>query len=261
MPPDLKLLFGLAKDASETSVGRAAVRGVARLLEEVTPRALRASVEKALDKTLPTLEIVESESPKLVHVSRQENLADLRNVDPGSGTKPNGLWFSPDHAWAKSGIEQYSQSAEGYAFLVDSSQANIFRVAKAEDLQALHAKYGVMPDKDWNMIPSGIVNKDAEIDWRKLARDYDGIHVENFGSGNDLPYWYRELDVTSGAVWNASKLKLTPMGKMPHSEMSGEAYGDGFASLLYDHFDFAKKQDFDANYLKLLEQQLKSAGK
>jgi hypothetical protein len=61
--------------------------------------------------------------------------------------------------------------------------------------------------------------QETRINWQKVAENFDGIRfspvniMNQPGSKLYIPHWFRSLDINSSVIWNASKLKLTPLGK------------------------------------------------
>jgi hypothetical protein len=197
--------------------------------------------------------------PKYVHISRSSDLTTLKDVEPGLDEKPNGLWYSPNHAWAKTGLYSFNEKIQGHAYLLDKSEANILNISTPEDLIALHQKYGAELDKDYNLIPSDKMGEYSRIDWSKVKNDYDGIQFENVDNDRALPRWYRSLDIDSGSIWNASKVKLTPLGELPPTQFEGHDLAtDSFELELEGEYDRKKRDEFDANYERLLNEQLKA---
>jgi hypothetical protein len=198
------------------------------------------------DKSTP-LEL----APKFVHVSDSPEL-NLKDIDPGASDKPYGLWFSPDHSWAKTALSSMPDKLGKYSFLVDTSKTNILKISTSEDLANLHRDYGAVTRE--------ATGNHSLIDWRKVRDDYDGIQFKNVQQHESTqPAWYKGLWVDSGSIWNASKVEVTPLGKMPSLEFEGHNLAEDHFELELEGYDLEKRDQFETNYLKQLEEQLRHA--
>lgn len=150
-------------------------------------------------------------SKERIHVSTKP-IGELRPVEQSSGSlKPKGLWYGFGDewiGWLKSEMPEWWDEAE-YAYKVIPEMANILVINTVEELDQFIDTYNV----------------GRNIDWVKVAQDYDGIEFPTYSknrfrnlafSGTDhMKYmWVYSMDIASGCIWNPSGIKmLKPFGK------------------------------------------------
>ncbi len=91
-----------------------------------------------------------------------------------------------------------------------ADDANVLIVNGERQLLAFDKKYGV----DQQLAPNHVWH---QIDWRAVAKDYDGIIIApyvwschlGFGRGGGIESvscWYYPWDCASGCIWNAKAI-------------------------------------------------------
>lgn len=132
--------------------------------------------------------------------------APLRDVDPGDGVKPRGLWYGVNGDWRRWCESEMPEWVEGgTVYTVDISAARVLTIDDVDALDRLHDRYRV---------PSFPGARAADvIDWRRLAAEWwDGLEIAPYQWERRLTpgyLWYYGWDCASGVVWNASKARLT----------------------------------------------------
>lgn len=175
--------------------------------------------------------------PVDMHVSALPELK-LRDIDPGTSWKPNGLWTSDKLAWVpKEGPISSHDVVRGFAHHVDTSEARMFEVASRDGLQSLLQRFGKpspFPSKLDGKINLGEIDlakigkasepelrafRNSDVDWREMSKSFDGIRFSNFRSiksEGPVPSWFDGLDLSSSVTWNnVNKVRATPLGKVP----------------------------------------------
>jgi len=118
--------------------------------------------------------------------------------------KPVGLWVSDEGPNSGRSWSQFCDNESGlllghieHAVYLRAS-ARVAWCRAASDIDAFHARFCARrPD---------LSNIDL-IDWRAVAREYDGIIItphcpERHLSEDDASTWYYTWDVASGCIWN-----------------------------------------------------------
>lgn len=139
-------------------------------------------------------------SGELLHFS-ERRLWTVNAVEQGvePDVKPEGLWLSVGLAWPE------WCHAESFALdrftavtrVVLADDAKILRLDSAAGLDRFTMDYGHQRRygsyADWN------------IDWRRVAEQYDGIVIAPYvweRRHNRLTHWYYGWDVASGCIWH-----------------------------------------------------------
>ena len=119
----------------------------------------------------------------------------------------NGLWYGFGTSWINY-IKQIDPKRLGnfaYEVIIPTNK-KILKISNYNDLIGF---VGQFRSQD---IP---FQKDQNIpDWEKVSKIFDGIEfIPFFGNrGNkSFPYWYNQLDVSSGCVWNLNGVSLKPI--------------------------------------------------
>lgn len=127
--------------------------------------------------------------------------------------KPRGLWYDLNGSWVDMLMEdaKYAMWAlnrldeSNYVYKVTVDKSKILVINSVKKAVAFTNKYGVV-------LPSHGYKYNFLINWKKVAREYDGIEVRDCCEDLDGTFlWFSYWDCSSGCVWNKSgvkKLKL-----------------------------------------------------
>ena len=146
-----------------------------------------------------------------IHLSRRpvtkvrDTIQDDKSMHEGRA-KPGGLWFTvgenEDERWKNLRLSN-GDSPELFEYrteIIIAADAKILYVHSTSDLDAVTAKYGN--------------HSESEIDWPKIAREYDGIILAPYNSqwsNSARKKWYASWDLASGCIWNKDAIsKLVP---------------------------------------------------
>lgn len=120
--------------------------------------------------------------------------------------KPSGLWYGFGWKWWWYVHTNIPEDEGDYLYAVDIGTTKILELNTAFDLKKFHDKYGVHID---NLKNSRWPEKRA-IDWRAVAKHYDGIEIPNYEQDFREYYaWYYLLDAPCGCIWNPRHVSLT----------------------------------------------------
>jgi hypothetical protein len=226
----------------ETAGMLAAGAGVSRTVSAITERNVTGAGNGVLGDTFaltperafePSVTTIDGK-PQFIHISENNSLVphDVANQFPRS-LKPSGLWFSEDFAWSENMSDSMPEILDGHAFKLDLSGVRLLEIKERADLDGFIARYGsaLEPElidifmRDRRCLRETVIRINIEIDWNKVAENWDGILFRNVNSRSmrqqitpsswqdDRPVWFRGLDIDSGVVWNASKVKVQPVTK------------------------------------------------
>lgn len=139
---------------------------------------------------------------RLVHYSRKPLGALYSVAQPPADFKPIGLWVSVDscadnwRAWCET--ESFNLECLACATLIElAPAANILRIADAAGIDAFTSAY----------VDRGTLLSHFEIDWRRIAKRYDGIIISPYIWSRHLKAkWYYTWDCASGCIWNADAI-------------------------------------------------------
>lgn len=116
--------------------------------------------------------------------------------------KPTGLWVSVkgDQDWREwNEAESFRDLSKQRCYHVRlASDANVLFIANGWELDAFHKGYA-------RPLELGSYRQE-KIDWRDVARDYDGIIIAPYQWTHRLEgpisAWYYGWDCASGCIWN-----------------------------------------------------------
>lgn len=149
-------------------------------------------------------EKLEFGSKERIHVSKHP-IGELKITEQSTGSlKPKGLWYGFGDewiGWLKSEMPEWWDEAQ-YAYKVIPNLSNILVINTREELDQFIDTYNV----------------GRNIDWVKVAQDYDGIEFPTYSknrfrnlafSGADhMKYmWVYSMDIASGCIWNPNGIK------------------------------------------------------
>jgi hypothetical protein len=121
--------------------------------------------------------------------------------------KPSGLWLSDekDYGWKKWCTDEgFGSTNIETKFLVNTNRVLILdtneKIIKFDEEYS--KKYSPTDTDFYKMI-----TKITKIDWRRVAREYDGIIIAPYSRKlrTEL-FWYNPWDCASGCIWNLSCL-------------------------------------------------------
>lgn len=128
---------------------------------------------------------------------------DLRRTRQAVGSKPRGLWYACGDAWLRVGEEWGEGAWDGiippFTYEVDLDPSRFVLISSARAMKRFQDAYGV----------TGVGDLDPEwvdIDWRAVARDYDGVRICPAQSAVGAK-WYHGWDVASGCVWRKRAIR------------------------------------------------------
>lgn len=149
-------------------------------------------------------ERLEFGSKERIHVSTNP-ISELGIIQQSSGSlKPKGLWYGFGDewiGWLKSEMPEWWDEAQ-YAYKVFPNIPNLLVINTIDELDQFIGKY----------------NAGRNIDWVRVAEEYDGIEFPSysregfrnlaFSSADHMKYmWVYSMDIASGCIWNPSGIK------------------------------------------------------
>jgi hypothetical protein len=108
--------------------------------------------------------------------------------------KPRGFWYACGGEWLlfSEGMLGLDAGQPFWVYELSLDLSRVLRVGSPRGLRALSRRYGRNLDDD-DPTPTF-------LDWRAVARDYDGIEVCP-SQRKGVAGWYDAWDVASGCVW------------------------------------------------------------
>lgn len=113
--------------------------------------------------------------------------------------KPHGFWLSVEgendwKEWCEG--EQFRAIEEQLAYEIElAPSANILKISSVREIDSFHSVYS-----------SKISSRRENIDWRRVAENYDGIIIAPYiwerRLVGDASGWYYPWDCASGCIWN-----------------------------------------------------------
>jgi len=61
--------------------------------------------------------------------------------------------------------------------------------------------------KEWLRKEAECFDYPLVVDWKKVAKEYDGIDIRYNDKADDLMYWYSTWDCSSGCIWHKRAVK------------------------------------------------------
>jgi tRNA nucleotidyltransferase/poly(A) polymerase len=116
----------------------------------------------------------------------------------GHDFKPKGLWYSCGSAWDDWCRYEMPSGITGapYVYRIEVNLSRMIVIRNAEDFKDFESKYGVLQ--------RGMMM----IDWKEVARDYDGIEICPYQHRFRMSsMWYYGWDVASGCIWGSGAFK------------------------------------------------------
>jgi len=114
------------------------------------------------------------------------------------GFKPNGLWYSCGSAWDDwCRYEMPERAKAPFLYQLEVNLPRIITIRNESDFKDFESKYKVP-----HVTGMGV------IDWKAVARDYDGIEVCPYQKQRRMSSdWYYPWDVASGCIWGPGAFK------------------------------------------------------
>jgi hypothetical protein len=146
-----------------------------------------------------------------------------------SYSKPRGFWITDDSedCWASWCLnEHFSLEDLTHKHEVVLDESNILILRSASDLDVFTHKFGF--SRPWEY--EGRKYSDFCIDWRKVARRYDGLIITPYQWTKRLTLnWYYPWDCSSGCIWRARAIIDVRLLEIDNTVLSttGGRLGDG----------------------------------
>jgi hypothetical protein len=129
--------------------------------------------------------------------------------------KPSGVWYEVDAGWrAWCHSEQPGWLSNRLLYRVDLRDARILTIRTESQLSRFHKEY-VKPLAPGEPALGFYIGPDYE---RIAAEGYDGIEIAPYQWRYRLRdgfMWYYGWDCASGCVWNASKIAVAQIARLP----------------------------------------------
>lgn len=150
----------------------------------------------------------------LVHYSK-EPLRKIRSAEQDNGFphKPRGLWFSVEDGfgwkeWCEA--EEFAQDCFVHAHRIKiADKAKILHLKSADEIRTFTKNYEGKSEV-FSKLPSFFI----EIDWRRVAEEYQGIVIAPYQWDCRLDMsctWYYAWDCSSGCIWDAAAISEVEM--------------------------------------------------
>jgi len=145
---------------------------------------------------------------KLIHFSEEAVELIYSVKEQKVNDKPNGFWVSVENngdGW-KNWCEGESFNTGRLVYeneIIISKLANILLITKNKELDDFHKKYqaALVGMERWG---------NQYIDWRSVAKDYQGIIITPYLYNRRFDKsarWYYGWDCASGCIWNKEAIK------------------------------------------------------
>lgn len=138
---------------------------------------------------------------RLTHHSNKPVVFDSQRIYvQGVGSKPKGLWVSVDDDWRRWCTDE-TYGVDNLLIIhkvILHRDANILHLADANGIDWFTYKY------------KEFANDNYRIDWRKVAKLYDGIIIAPYCWERRLGLeadWYYPWDCASGCIWNFDAIR------------------------------------------------------
>lgn len=117
------------------------------------------------------------------------------------GPKPQGLWYSCGSAWddwCRSEMPEWIEEAP-YVYRLRVELSRMLVLRHEEDLARFTTRYSIGEETG------------DEIDWRAVAKRYEGIEICPHHWGFRRVPWYNAWNVASGCIWGAGAFRGVEM--------------------------------------------------
>lgn len=165
-------------------------------------------------------EITNTQLPKIpdgmrIHDTGRNNKKEITKLrstkNQESSFKPIGFWYGIGGDWFEWCLSEMPNWIGGILYeVVIPNSKNIFRIENSTQLKEFTLKYY---DKNERILGKDIL-RTYDIDWKKVASDYDGIEISPYIYQMRMEIgWYYSWDVASGCIWNTNAVKLKKIGE------------------------------------------------
>lgn len=157
---------------------------------------------------------------KIVYCSEYSfSCCNIEPFDQIVSIKPYGCWYSWGPVWfeflmrinTKWGRKKIKNYFSAHKIQIDYSK--ILKIRKNKDFIEFTKEYqipcksikkytGIGEMEDYNDYEYPCV-----IDWRKVAKKYNGIDITYSNWADEKFFWYNGWDVSSGVIWNFKSIK------------------------------------------------------
>lgn len=117
--------------------------------------------------------------------------------------KPHGLWYSLGFEWFEWCDGENFGGIHENTFELDIDLSNVLVIKTNDDLIEL-----------FNNFKAQVYSNYWAVDWRKVASEFSGCEIQNYHHlkwNNSLPMqsstWFCGWDVSSGCLWDLTKIK------------------------------------------------------
>lgn len=128
---------------------------------------------------------------------------DLRRTRQTVGGKPRGLWYACGDAWLRwydeDNLREWDGKIPPFTYEFDLDKSRFLLIHDAHGMHRFRDTYGVTGGDDLD--PEWV-----DIDWRVVAKEYDGIQICPAQSKRGMG-WYYGWDVASGCVWRKRAIR------------------------------------------------------
>ena len=135
--------------------------------------------------------------------------------------KPMGIWYGIDDEWLRWMKGNMNHWVRPYNIEIDVEESKMLIISTIPQLDAFIKKYHKRGSEFEFM---------GEINWKRVAKDYSGIEIQNYYElkWGDYPYrmgamWFHGWDVSSGCIWDLSIIKNQKLEQKNHKK-NGKVY-------------------------------------
>lgn len=138
---------------------------------------------------------------------RLSEIEDRSQPDASKYTKPRGCWITDDtencwRSWCIGEQFQLEYLTHKHEVVIDETSVLILR--SPYELDAFTSEFAVERPWSWE----GRKYVDRCIDWREVAKRYDGLVVTPYLWARRMELdWYYGWDCASGCIWKAGAIK------------------------------------------------------
>lgn len=149
---------------------------------------------------------------KRTHISKAALKKIRREMQPQTiDRKPLGFWYGIDGDWERwCRAEQWGLASKSFEYEVALGKERILLLSSVAELDDFHANYAANPYKGLAYL--------EYIDWRRVAKEYDGIEITPYQWDRRLDgkahNWYYGWDCASGCIWQPKGGAIVLVGEI-----------------------------------------------